>query len=43
MPVELKDAATFRTYIRRRMLKDSQFPDILTDDIGAFTKPPVWI
>ena len=42
MPVELKDAATFRTYIRRRMLRDSQFPDTLNDDIGAFTKPPVW-
>ena len=42
MPVELKDAATFRTYIRRRMLRDSQFPTPLVDAVGAFTKPPAW-
>ncbi len=43
MPVELKAAATFRTYIRRRMLRDSQLPDTLADDAGEFSKPRVWV
>ena len=43
MPVELKKAATFHTFIRRKMLENSQFPDTLTDATGTFTKPPAWL
>ena len=42
MPVELKKAATFHTFIRRKMLENSQFPDTLTDATGVFTKPCAW-
>lgn len=41
--IELKGAATFLRHIRRSALRDSQFPDTLTDAVGAIAKPPVWI
>ena len=41
-PVELKEAATFLRQIRRNALKNSQFPDALTDDDGTFSKPATW-
>ena len=41
-PIELKEAATFLRHIRRSALRNSQFPNTLTDAAGAFTKPPVW-
>ena len=42
VPVELREAATFLRQIRLNALRDSQFPDSLTDDTGVFTKPAVW-
>lgn len=43
MSAEFKNAATFRAYIRRRMLRDSKFPGTLEDDAGEFAKPRVWV
>jgi uncharacterized LabA/DUF88 family protein len=40
--VELQRAATFYKRIRAGVLKDSQFPDQLTDVVGTFHKPAVW-
>ena len=38
----LKQAATFFKQIRQGVLRDSQFPDVLTDSDGTFHKPPSW-
>ena len=39
--VLLKEADFFRT-IRTGALRSSQFPAMLTDAVGAFTKPRTW-
>lgn len=38
----LKSGATFYKRIRQGVLRESQFPDILTDPDGEFHKPPTW-
>jgi uncharacterized LabA/DUF88 family protein len=38
----LKQAATFFKQIRQGVLRDSQFPPILTDAAGTFHKPASW-
>jgi hypothetical protein len=38
----LKQAATFFKQIRQGVLRDSQFPHVLTDADGTFRKPASW-
>jgi hypothetical protein len=38
----LRQSATFYGRIRQGILRDSQFPDIMSDSKGAFHKPPTW-
>jgi uncharacterized LabA/DUF88 family protein len=40
--VELKKIASSVRSIRKGVLNVSQFPNELTDDVGAFTKPSAW-
>lgn len=40
--VELKKLASFYRDIREGALKDSQFPDTLTDDVGTIARPTGW-
>ncbi len=39
---QLQDAATFLRRIYKKTLKESQFPDKLTDANGTITKPATW-
>ena len=41
-PRELADAATYVKRLRKSHLRQSQFPDTLTDEVGAITKPAAW-
>ena len=41
-PRELADAATYVKRLRKSHLRHSQFPDTLTDEVGAITKPTTW-
>ena len=41
-PVELREAATFLRRVRRNALRNSQFPDSLSDGAGTFHKPAAW-
>ena len=41
-PKELADAATYVRRLRPSHLRRSQFPDMLTDDVGIITKPDGW-
>ena len=38
----LRQSATFYGKIRHGLLRDSQFPDIMSDSKGTFHKPPSW-
>src|SRR5690606_24450162 len=38
----LKPCATFFKQIRERALAQSQFPPLMSDAVGPFTKPPGW-
>lgn len=38
----LRDAADFYRQVRQGPVSASQFPDTLTDAVGAFHKPPQW-
>ncbi len=38
----LQDVATFYEPIRKGVLRESQFPQALTDRDGTFSKPPSW-
>ena len=40
--IELKNIASSVRHIRKGVLRVSQFPDILEDEIGQFTKPMNW-
>jgi uncharacterized LabA/DUF88 family protein len=40
--IELKKIASSVRHIRQGVLKVSQFPNILEDDTGQFTKPSTW-
>ena len=42
-PKALVDAATYVKRLRKSHLRGSQFPDTLTDGIGAITKPAGWL
>ncbi len=39
---DLREAASFTKKLRRRDLKRSQFPEVLKDEVGEFSKPPGW-
>lgn len=41
-PKQLRDAATFQRRIRKKTLRDCQFPETLSDENGVITKPPEW-
>ena len=41
-PKELIDAASFTLRLYKRTLRDNQFPPVLTDANGTFSKPPSW-
>ena len=41
-PKDLSNAATYVKRLWKSHLKQSQFPDTLTDDIGVITKPIMW-
>lgn len=40
--IELKKIASSVRHIRQGILRVSQFPDMLEDEIGKFTKPETW-
>jgi uncharacterized LabA/DUF88 family protein len=40
--IELKNIASSIRHIRKGVLRVSQFPDELEDEIGKFTKPATW-
>jgi len=40
--VVLRQACTFFKQIRQGVLRDSQFPTVLSDSIGTFHRPPAW-
>ncbi len=42
IPKKLEDAATYVRKIRNSLLRESQFPDQLSDDKGVISKPPEW-
>ena len=41
-PRSLSDAATYVRRLRKSHLRRSQFPAVLTDNIGSITKPTTW-
>ncbi|MCE2464713.1 MAG: NYN domain-containing protein [Dehalococcoidia bacterium] len=42
IPESLRNAATYIRRIRKRHMRESQFPDRLSDDRGEIIKPPEW-
>lgn len=41
-PRDLSDAATYLKHLRKNHLRQSQFPDTLTDEVGVIVKPTGW-